>query len=224
MYVLSLSGWINIISDLFIWNYIVRENMTILVEVNGNQSGEGFLIVPLRDKTFAVPVGLMTDDGSSTRIKLRAADGANIVIDQSDIIVTPTEQFVNIHATSASSYRNDTVLQILTGPTVNTVFSLTAITFPQIWFKGRFQARFATDEDFYNEKRGTPNGWNFALEGEPDFVPVSSFKKCSLTFQPTWYLNPYLSFGHRYHIDLRTRYSILLVLDVFLLCMMPPLL
>jgi hypothetical protein len=148
--------------------------MAIVVEVNGNQSGEGFLIAPSHDKTFAVPVGLMTDDGSSTRVKLRAEGVANIAVDQSDITVTPTEQFVNIHATSASSFRNDTVLKVLTGPTVDTVFGLTAITLPQIWFEGRFQARFATDEDFYNEKRGTPNGWNFTLEGEPDFVPDDS--------------------------------------------------
>jgi len=55
-----------------------------------------------------------------------------------------------------------------------TSFDLTSIESPKIWFKGRFQARFATNSDYYNEKRGTPKGWNFALEGEPDFVPEDS--------------------------------------------------
>jgi hypothetical protein len=57
---------------------------------------------------------------------------------------------------------------------VRASFNLTVLSNPQIWFKGRFQARFATDDDYYNEKRGTLNGWNFALEGEPNFVPDDS--------------------------------------------------
>jgi len=40
-------------------------------------------------------------------------------------------------------------------------------------FGGRFQARFETD-GFYNNPRGTSAGWNFAQEGEPDFVPADS--------------------------------------------------
>ena len=77
-------------------------------------------------------------------------------------------------ATSASSFRNDTILEALVDGKSQATFNLTAITSPQIWFKGRFQVRFATDNDFYNEKRGTESGWNFALEGEPDFVPDDS--------------------------------------------------
>ena len=60
---------------------------------------------------------------------------------------------------------------------------MTAISSPEIWFQGRFEARFATDGDYYNNPRGNDGGtvgndpslggpgWTWALEGEPDFVP-----------------------------------------------------
>jgi hypothetical protein len=108
---------------------------------------------------------LGTNDGTSIDASLQAVGGANVVLDQSEITITPNEQFINIHATAASVFRNDTKLQILVAGTIHATFNLTSITQPQIWFKGRFQARFATDSDYYNEKRGTTNGWNFALEG-----------------------------------------------------------
>jgi hypothetical protein len=149
--------------------------MAIIVTVNGSKSGEGFLIAPLGTKIFQVPVGLRTDDGTSVNATLRVASGgANIEFEQANITVTEIEKFTKIHATSASSFRNDTVLEVLVDGKLQATFNLTAITSPQIWFKGRFQARFATDRDFYNEKRGTEEGWNFALEGEPDFVPDDS--------------------------------------------------
>jgi hypothetical protein len=50
----------------------------------------------------------------------------------------------------------------------------TAISNPRLRFMGRYQARFATDNDFFNEPRGTSQGWMFALEGEPDFVPAKN--------------------------------------------------
>ena len=149
--------------------------MTIIISVNGNKSGEGFLIAPDETKTFQVPLGLSTDDGTSVDAALRVASGgAGVAFEQTNITITAVEKFVNIYATSASSYKNDTVLEVLTDGVMKASFNLTAITSPQIWFKGRFQTRFATNADFYNEKRGTTKGWNFALEGEPDFVPDDS--------------------------------------------------
>jgi hypothetical protein len=149
--------------------------MTIIVSVNRNKSGEGFLIAPLGTKTFQVPLGLRTDDGTSVNATLRVASGgAGIAFEQTNITITEVEKFTNIYATSASSLRNDTLLEVLVDGELQATFNLTAITSPQIWFKGRFQTRFATDRDFYNEKRGTEAGWNFALEGEPDFVPDDS--------------------------------------------------
>ncbi len=48
-------------------------------------------------------------------------------------------------------------------------------------FRGRFEARFATDNSFYNRNpiysstidNVVPPGWTWGLEGEPDFVPVT---------------------------------------------------
>jgi len=51
---------------------------------------------------------------------------------------------------------------------------LTSVKNVRVRFTGRFQARFATDGDFFNEKRGTAAGWTWALEGEPDFVPAAN--------------------------------------------------
>src|SRR3712207_2900965 len=88
--------------------------MTIIVSVNGNNSGEGFLIAPRETKIFRAPLGLRTDDGTSVNTTLQVASGgANIEFEQRNITVTEIEKFTNIHATSASSVRNDTVLEIL---------------------------------------------------------------------------------------------------------------
>jgi hypothetical protein len=148
--------------------------LAIIVNVNGNTSGQGFLIAPLGDKTFDVPLGLSTNDGTIIDVSLQSVGDASIAFDQNQLTINPFEKFVNIHATSPSTSRNDTFLLVFSAGTLRASFNITAITQPQIWFKGRFQARFATDSDFYNEKRGTLNGWNFALEGESDFVPEDS--------------------------------------------------
>jgi hypothetical protein len=149
--------------------------MTIIISVNGNKSGESFLIAPLGTKKFQVPLGLRTDDGTSVNATLQVASGgAGIAFEQTNITITGIEKFMNIYATSASGFINDTVLEVLVEGEIQATFNLTAIASPQIWFKGRFQTGFATDSDFYNEKRGTEKGWNFALEGEPDFVPDDS--------------------------------------------------
>jgi hypothetical protein len=73
----------------------------------------------------------------------------------------------------ASGPANITV-QVKVGAAVKTSCKLTSITNARVRFAGRFQARFATDGDFFNEPRGTSAGWNFALEGEPDFVPSTN--------------------------------------------------
>src|SRR5207248_2430911 len=39
--------------------------MAIVITINGNNSGEGFLIAPVGGATFPAPLGLRTDDGSS---------------------------------------------------------------------------------------------------------------------------------------------------------------
>jgi hypothetical protein len=69
--------------------------------------------------------------------------------------------------------RGDVVVQVVLDGAVQTSCALTAVTNLRVWFKGRFQARFATDGAPYNEPRGR-GGWTFALEEEPDFVPADS--------------------------------------------------
>jgi hypothetical protein len=160
--------------------------MAIIVSVNGNASGEGFLIAPDGTRTFPVPIGLKTDDASIVAATLqKAVGGADVSFASANVTITGTEIFVNVHATSASAARNDTVLEVAVGGIAQASFNLTAIQNPEVWFKGRFQARFATDSSFYNDPRGfsttdglppAPDaanirGWSFTLTGEPDFCP-----------------------------------------------------
>lgn len=151
--------------------------MTILISVNGNDTGEGFLIYdPIGTRTFPVPVGLRTDDGTTVNATLQAlAGGASVEFDQAAVEISPVETTVQIHATSASSARNDTVLQVVVGAAVQASFDLTSISDPEIWYRGRFEARFATDPDKYYHDKGTSASSfkAFALEGEPDFVPAA---------------------------------------------------
>ncbi|HWN10842.1 MAG TPA: VWA domain-containing protein [Pyrinomonadaceae bacterium] len=150
--------------------------MAVLIQVNGNNSGEGFLIAPDGARTFPVAVGLRTDDGTNVSATLQIAAGgvAGISFAATSIDISSTEVFVDIHATSSSTSRNDTVLEVVVGGVVQASFDLTAISKPEVWFKGIFEARFATDDDPYNEPRGTSGGNAFALDGEPDFVPADS--------------------------------------------------
>ena len=52
---------------------------------------------------------------------------------------------------------------------------------------------------FYNEKRGTLNGWNFALEGEPDLVLDHSI--------PAEIDNTFTADEHEYTNFIRCNYS-----------------
>lgn len=149
--------------------------MSIVVTLNDQDCADSFLIAPDQNRTFPVPLGLRTDDGSTVDVTLKVVpNGASIVIATTALAIGPKETFVEVHAGSPSSSRGDTVLQVLVDDVVQSSCPLTAITHLKVWFKGRFQARFATAGDPYNERRGTPAGWTFALEGEPDFVPADS--------------------------------------------------
>src|SRR5207244_2252581 len=49
--------------------------LAIVITINGNNSGEGFLIAPVGGTTFPAPLGLRTDDGSSVAATLQVAAG-----------------------------------------------------------------------------------------------------------------------------------------------------
>lgn len=100
------------------------------------------------------------------------------------VSIGPGVSTMSIQASAQSASRGDTVINVRVGG-MTTSFKLTAIRNPEIWFRGRFEARFATDGDYYNNPRGTDGGtpgsdpglgpgWTWALEGEPNFVPVDS--------------------------------------------------
>lgn len=149
--------------------------MAILIRVNGNETGEGFLIAPDGTRTFPVSVGLRLDAGAPVSATLQAApDGAGLSFSTTSVNISTTETFVEMQATAPSASRNDTVLEVVVSGSTQASFNLTAIVNPQVWFKGRFQARFAIVDDFYNEPRGSSASFTFALEGEPDFVPADS--------------------------------------------------
>jgi hypothetical protein len=162
----------------------------IVIEVNGNGAGDGFLIAADNGITFSVPLSLSTNDGSTVSATIDATpNGAGITLPGGSISISPSPTAIPIFAAAVSASRGDTVINVHIGA-VRTSFSLTAISNPQVWFQGRFEARFATDGDYYNDGRGTygtgtasggttgsdPSfggaGWTWALEGEPDFVPA----------------------------------------------------
>ena len=162
----------------------------IVIEVNGSGAGDGFLITPDNGITFSVQLSLSTNDGSTVSATIDATpNGAGITLPGGSISISPSPTDIPISAATVSASRGDTVINVHVGA-VKTSYSLTAISNPQLWFQGRFEARFATDGDYYNDGRGTYGtgaasggttgssqtfggaGWTWALEGEPDFVPA----------------------------------------------------
>jgi len=167
--------------------------MGIVIRVNGNSAGDSFLVAPDGGRVFSVSLNLSTDNGSTVNVTVDATpNGAGIVLPVGSVSVGPGGTDFPIHATLVSNTRQDTVINVHSGGV--TTFSLTSIRNPQIGFRGRFEARFATDGDYYNNPRGSDGtgtasggspgfsnvvdgqpagpGWTWALEGEPDFVPA----------------------------------------------------
>lgn len=147
--------------------------MAITLKVNGNSGNEGFLIAPSGGKEFPMAVSLKTTDSTTVNATLVvvAPDGVKVKLSSTSVTIGPTGASVKITAQTSSKNAGDIKLQVKVGSTVKASCTLTSIRNVRIRFAGRFQARFATDGDFFNEKRGTTAGWTWALEGEPDFVP-----------------------------------------------------
>lgn len=155
----------------------------IVIEVNGSSAGDGFLIAPDSGVTFTVPLNISTNDGSTVSATIDATpNGAGLTLPSGSMSIGPSGVSIPIFATAASGARGDTQINVHVGA-ATTSFQLTAISNPVVWFRGRFEARFATDGDYYNNPRGTSGGtpgsdgsfggpgWTWALPGEPDFVP-----------------------------------------------------
>ncbi|HEV8037736.1 MAG TPA: hypothetical protein VGP62_02660 [Bryobacteraceae bacterium] len=164
----------------------------IVITVNASSAGDGFLIAPDNGINFSVPLNLSTNDHTTVMATIDATpNGAGVALPPGIISIGPAGTVISIFATAASAARGDTVINVHVGA-VTTSFSLTAISNPEIWFSGRFEARFATDNDWYNDPKGTWGagndginalgngsspllggpGYTFWLEGEPEFTPT----------------------------------------------------
>lgn len=150
--------------------------MAISIRVNGNPGTKGFLLAPSGGQEFPMPVALKTTDGATVNATLVvvAPAGVTVKLSQTSVSIGPTQKTVKITAKNRSKTAGDIKLQVKVGSQVKATVGLTSIANARIRFGGRFQARFATDADFFNEPRGTGAGWTFALEGEPDFVPSAN--------------------------------------------------
>jgi len=150
--------------------------MAITLKVNGNSKNEGFLLAPSGGKEFAMPVALKSTDLTTVNATLVvvAPAGVTVQLSNTNVSIGPSGTTVKITAKTASKSAGDIKLQVKVGKSIKASCTLTSIRNARVRFTGRFQARFATDGDFFNEPRGTTAGWTWALEGEPDFVPATN--------------------------------------------------
>lgn len=150
--------------------------MAISIKVNGSAGTEGFLLAPSGAQNFSAPVALKTTDGTTVNATLvvAAPAGVTVQLSKTDVKIGPTAITVRITAKSPSKRVGDIKLQVKVAGRVKASYTLTSIKNAKLHFGGRFQARFATDNDFFNHPRGTNKGSTWALEGEPDFVPATN--------------------------------------------------
>lgn len=147
--------------------------MAIQLQINGIAATEGFLLAPLDEHEFPADLSVTSPDGTTGTVQLRLnATGVDVQLSTTEVEIGGGAAI--ILATSLSKRRGDIIVQAEIEGLVVGQLVLTAIGNPRIRFIGRFESRFATNGDFYNDLRGTPRGWTWALEGEPDFVPAQN--------------------------------------------------
>ncbi|MGI5127027.1 hypothetical protein ACQEVB_09470 [Pseudonocardia sp. CA-107938] len=157
--------------------------MTVIAALQGETSGDHFLIAPHDGRVFPGVLALSTD--RATTVTLRSVPDGRIVLSPTtcDLGTDPTD--VTVHATGPSQSRGDTTIEIVEGGDVVATLELTCIEEPVVHFRGRFEARFATDSAPYNDNPAytsdpdqdqdvaVASGWTWVLEGEPPFVPAT---------------------------------------------------
>jgi len=153
--------------------------MAVLVSLGGKTGGDGFLIAPL-DSNYDAELSLATTAGTLAVTLDALPNVANLVFSQTSLTLSTTPTIVNVHSLLPSASRGDTTIRVLDSAlTVVESYTVTSIKHIVVNFKGRFEARFATDGAFYNANpiytssstTVVPPGWTWGLEGEPDFVP-----------------------------------------------------
>ena len=164
--------------------------MAVLMSLGGNSAGDGFLVVP-QAVNYEAEIALRTDAGTATVTLQASPNPANLVFSTAGPInISTVPTVVTVHALLQSASRGDTTIQVLDGGmAVVASFTVTAIKHPVVNFKGRFEARFATDgarpnvNPMYTAAVDSvvPPGRTWGLEGEPLFVPVAGIVPTNLT-------------------------------------------
>jgi hypothetical protein len=153
--------------------------VAVLMSLAGNAAGDGFLITPV-SSVYPAELLLRTDTGAASVTLQASPNPAGLVFSQTMLNLSTAPTAVMVHATVQSGARQDTIIQVLDGPTIVAIFAVTAINDPVVHFRGRFEARFSTDGGAYNRNpmytavndTVVPPGWTWGLEGEADFVPA----------------------------------------------------
>jgi hypothetical protein len=152
--------------------------VAVIVSLQGSTAGEGFLIAPLGARVFDAVLSLHSDSGPASVTLRASAEAGGLVFSETSVAVTTVPTLVRVHATAKSLTRGDTTIEVVEGTTVVWSMAVTCIANPVLHFRGRFQARFATQPAFYNSNpmytdtsEDVGPGWTWALEGEPGFVP-----------------------------------------------------
>lgn len=145
--------------------------MAIGVKINGTKAAEGVLITPAGKTSFPATIAL--DGATKTTTATLRVHSATAKVDLSATTLSGSDT-VTLMAKTQSQKKNDITLTVEVNGKVVATIPFTAVSNPRLRFMGRYQVRFATNNDFYNDPRGTPKGWTWALEGEPDFVPAKN--------------------------------------------------
>ena len=100
------------------------------------------LIAPDSGKTFSVLLGLSTSDGTTVNATIDVTPNkAGVTLPAGPVSIGPAVSTIAIEAAAQSTSRGDTVINVRVGA-VTSSFKLTAIRNPEVWFRGRFEARF----------------------------------------------------------------------------------
>lgn len=149
------------------------------VDLNGAGSGESFVIVSDPTRPLPATLTLRTGDGSEGDVVCRAgqASVAQLTISPSSVHVSGAPTEVQVLATSPSSGRNDTTVEVVRGAEVLARLDLTAVSAPAVRFAGRFMCRLATDPDPFDHPWGERSSFGvYAVQGpdpgNPDEPPL----------------------------------------------------
>lgn len=155
--------------------------MTIIAMLQGDTSGDGFLIAPHDGRTFPALLVVRTDTGSAD-VTLRSVPEGRLEFDRTTLTVGIDPTGVAVHATEAGQARQDTAIEIVEDGSVVARLTVSCVDGPiVVRFRGRFEARFATEPAIYNSNPAytattdvVGPGWTWILEGEPPFTTPGS--------------------------------------------------